>query len=183
MEHMPPLRRADETAVDLEQFPPLPTTSYYKLDPKVRYLWLMGRMIMWAILFLGGGFYLMVRIFSGRGLGIIELGVGAFALFLCTLHLIWPFFAYKHWGFAVRQTDFLVRSGVLFRRVTAIPFARIQHVDSDAGPIERGMGLASVIVYTAGSGIGSTSVPGLPEKDAESLRDYLSKVGHTHANL
>ena len=56
-------------------------------------------------------------------------------------------------------------------------------MDTDAGPVERWFGLANLIIHTAGAHEGSLKAPGLPQKEAERLRDYLSKVGHTHANL
>lgn len=102
---------------------------------------------------------------------------------LAFLHLIWPFLSYPRWGYAIRKHDFLVRSGVLFKQVRVVPFARIQHVDSSSGPIERTFGLANVEMHTAGSGMQSLRLPGLTIEEAERLRDYLAEVGHTHANI
>ena len=102
---------------------------------------------------------------------------------LAILHLCWPILSFSCWGFAIRRTDFLLRSGVLWKSVIAVPFNRIQHVDTNAGPIERSFGLANLVIHTAGSHLGSVRVPGLPTEYAASLRDYLSEVGHTHANI
>ena len=178
MENTPPLRRTDD-ASDLEGFHPTPDTRFDMLDPVVRLLWFIGRFIFWTIVFLAVLVYLFVS--SNRNLGVL-VGLGALAL-LAVLHLIWPFISYRHWGYAIRQSDFLIRSGVLWKRISAIPFARIQHVDNNAGPIERAFGVSNLVIHTAGSQMGSMRVPGLPAEHAESLRDYLSEVGHTHANI
>ena len=48
-----------------------------------------------------------------------------------------------------------------------------QYVDVVGGPIERSLGLRTLVVYTAGSGLLAVSVPGLPASDAEALRGEL----------
>jgi len=44
-------------------------------------------------------------------------------------------------------------------------------------------GMANLKIHTAGSQLGAMRVPGLPAARAEELRDRLSEVGHTHANI
>lgn len=94
-----------------------------------------------------------------------------FARFL--LALWWPWLSWSRWGYRQDDDELLIKRGVLFRSVTAIPIERIQHVDVRQGPIEQWFGLAKVHVYTA-SGLGSDGVvPGLLRDDAEALRDKL----------
>lgn len=146
---------------------------------------MFGRLIFLVILSLGGMFVLFLT--GGLGWMLQHPLMGAVGLvmvgLLFVLYLLWPFAAYPHWGFALRETDLLIRSGVLWRHVIAVPFNRIQHVDSTAGPLMRSMGLARLTIHTAGSQMGSVGLPGLPAARAEVLRDYLSRVGHSHANL
>lgn len=179
----PPTRRITYLGHDLAGFEPAVNKAYYSLDPNVRYLWVIGRGIRWTFL-LG---FLMVFAFVG-GLASSSWSVWAMRALLVMIpwacvSLVWPFFAYSRWGLAIRMHDITIRYGVLYKRLVAVPFARIQHVDTHSGPIERSMGLATLIVHTAGSQLGSITVPGLPKAEAEQLRDYLSKMGHTHANL
>lgn len=101
--------------------------------------------------------------------------VAAAGLFLVTvLAAVWlPSMSYDRWGWLLRDTDLLVRHGVVFRIATAIPIGRIQHVDVRQGPIEQWLGLARVHVHTA-SGVGSDgTIPGLEAAVAEELRDQL----------
>jgi hypothetical protein len=178
----PPIRRVDDPAYDLGNLSPLPAIPFRKLDPIVRLLWVIGKLIFWGVLFM---ILLVVGIFTSLAdrlpsyLPLIGLAMAALAL----LHIIWPVISYPKWGYALRHHDFLLRSGVLWKRVIAVPFARIQHVDSDAGPLERSFGVANLVIHTAGSQLGAVVVPGLPAEQAEALRDYLSEVGHTHANI
>lgn len=183
MNYVPPVRRLDSEYHNLGDVAPAPTISYDSLDPAVRIIWMINRFIFWLMFgFLGIVVFGSMLFAMVQHRGLILLG-GAGIGVLAIVHLFWPLLSYYYWGFAIRESDVLIRSGVLFKHVTAIPFARIQHVDTDAGPIERSFGITNLIIHTAGSHIGSMAIPGLPEEHAEALRDYLSEVGHTHANL
>ncbi len=82
----------------------------------------------------------------------------------------------KAWGFAERADDLVVRRGVMFRRVSVIPYGRMQYVDVTAGPFERLFGLATVKMHTAAAA-SDARIPGLPAADAAALRDRLSRLG------
>lgn len=83
---------------------------------------------------------------------------------------------YRAWGFAVRHNDLVVKHGVLWRTTSIVPHARIQHVDTRQGPLERRLGLARVVVHTAGWVGGVIGIPGLSLAHAEALRDQLAAL-------
>lgn len=113
--------------------------------------------------------------------GALLVGAGmAFVLFLLALWT--PSLAFDRWGFLLREHDLLIVRGVLLRRVTTIPLHRIQHVDTQQGPLEQWLGLARVHVHTA-SGVGADGVvPGLLHDDAEALRDELVRRSQQQAD-
>ncbi len=81
-------------------------------------------------------------------------------------------------GFALRDKDILFRKGVIWRSVTAVPFNRIQHVESSSTPLDRKYGLATLQLFTAGGSSGDLKIDGLDKDIAENLRTFiLSKVG------
>lgn len=80
------------------------------------------------------------------------------------------------WGYAERERDLLVRHGLLVRRLSIVPYARMQFVDVTAGPLERAFGLATVQLHTAAAG-SDARVPGLPPPEASRLRDRLAALG------
>ncbi|MGI5244240.1 PH domain-containing protein [Dactylosporangium sp. CA-139066] len=82
----------------------------------------------------------------------------------------------RAWGYAERAEDLLVRHGLLIRRLSIVPYARMQFVDVTAGPIERAAGLATVTLHTAAAASDAT-VPGLEAAEATRLRDRLSALG------
>ena len=86
----------------------------------------------------------------------------------------------RAWAFAEREDDLLVRRGVLVRRLSVIPYGRMQYVDVTAGPIERSFGLATVRMHTAAAA-SDARVPGLSSEDAAALRDNLTRLGEARA--
>jgi membrane protein YdbS with pleckstrin-like domain len=88
--------------------------------------------------------------------------------------------AVKAWGYAERDNDLLVRHGLLIRRLSIVPYARMQYVDVTAGPLERAFHLATVQLHTAAAA-SDAQVPGLPPEEASRLRDRLTALGEDRA--
>jgi membrane protein YdbS with pleckstrin-like domain len=88
--------------------------------------------------------------------------------------------AVKAWGYAERDHDLLVRHGLLVRRLSIVPYARMQYVDVTAGPLERAFSLATVQLHTAAAA-SDAKVPGLPPAEAARLRDRLTALGEDRA--
>jgi membrane protein YdbS with pleckstrin-like domain len=88
--------------------------------------------------------------------------------------------AVRAWGYAERDLDLLVRHGLLIRRLSIVPYARMQYVDVTAGPLERVFGLANVQLHTAAAA-SDARVPGLPPAEAARLRDRLTTLGEDRA--
>jgi membrane protein YdbS with pleckstrin-like domain len=84
------------------------------------------------------------------------------------------------WGYAERQDDLLVRRGVMFSRLSVIPYGRMQFIDVTAGPFERLFGLATVKMHTAAAA-SDARIPGLERAEAERLRDRLAELGESQA--
>jgi len=94
--------------------------------------------------------------------------------------LAWPIIALPKRGYVVRDKDILFRHGVIWRSVTAIPFNRIQHVETSSTPLDRKFGLATLQLFTAGGSGGDLKIDGLSARSAEQLRIFvLRKAGAT----
>lgn len=98
---------------------------------------------------------------------------GTIAALTVALTLFVPPLRYAAWGFALRESDLYLEHGVLSRTSSIVPLARIQHVDTRHGPIHRRLGLAAVVVYTAGTRGAVLEIPALRTAEAEALRDRL----------
>jgi membrane protein YdbS with pleckstrin-like domain len=86
----------------------------------------------------------------------------------------------RSWGYAERADDLLVRHGLLYRRLSIVPYGRMQFVDVTAGPLERLLGLATVQLHTAAAAT-DARIPGLTAAEAARLRDRLAALGGARA--
>ncbi|MGC9974575.1 MAG: PH domain-containing protein, partial [Gaiellaceae bacterium] len=87
---------------------------------------------------------------------------------------------FRAWGYAEREDDLLVRRGVLFSRLSVVPYGRMQFIDVSAGPLERSFGLATVRMHTAAAA-SDARIPGLEREEAARLRDRLAQLGEAQA--
>ncbi len=82
----------------------------------------------------------------------------------------------RSWGYAEREDDVLVTSGLLFRRLVVVPYGRMQLVDLKAGPLDRALGITTLQLHTAAATT-DASIPGLTPDIAAGLRDRLAALG------
>lgn len=84
------------------------------------------------------------------------------------------------WGYAERADDLLVKRGVLFARLSVVPYGRMQFIDVTASPFERLVGVATVRMHTAAAA-SDARIPGLASDEAARLRDRLAELGESQA--
>ena len=96
--------------------------------------------------------------------------------------LLWRFVGrrFGSWGYAEREEDLLIRRGVMFARLSVVPYGRMQFIDVTAGPLERAFGLATVRLHTAAAAT-DARIPGLEREEAARLRDTLAELGEAQA--
>lgn len=95
------------------------------------------------------------------------------AIVLAILGVLHSLARYRRWGYEVQDDALYLDRGVITYVDTVVPFVRIQHVDTQRGPIARALGLSSVVVYTAGSRGADVTIPGLLPDEARNLRNRL----------
>ena len=81
-------------------------------------------------------------------------------------------------GYQLRDDDLVFRRGILWQRMVAVPYGRMQLVDITHGPLDRGFGIAQLKFVTAAATTGVT-IPGLEQTTAETLRDHLIAVAES----
>lgn len=150
-----------------------------RLHPRVLPVWLLVAAVRAGVL--GGllvGGAVALRRSPGWTFGdpwLVEAAV-VVAVFSFAFRLVVTWLRYRIWRFAVREDHLYIERGVFTRIKTVVPFVRLQHVDSQRGPIERTAGLATVVVYTAGSRSGDVAIPGLTPERAETLQEELRSL-------
>ncbi len=83
---------------------------------------------------------------------------------------------YRAWGYALREHDLVLRRGLLIRRLTIVPFERMQFIDIGQGPLDRLLGVASVQLHTAAAA-SDAKIPLLAMQEAQRVRDRLAALG------
>ena len=154
------------------------STGMERLNPRVRVVWVVAAAIRAVItgLVLVGAALLVTGI---EGVSVPEVTVTAaagLAVVYGVARLVLAWLRYGVWRFEVQSDALYIERGVLTRIKTVAPYVRVQHVDSRQGPIERSVGLATVVVYTAGSRSADVAIPGLTPERAERLREELRKL-------
>lgn len=81
-------------------------------------------------------------------------------------------------GYMLRADDIVFRRGILWQRVVAVPYGRMQLIDITHGPLDRMFGIAKLKMVTAAASTG-VEIPGLTDTAAEALRDTLIDVAET----
>lgn len=137
------------------------------LNPRVRLAWIVGALIPGVIISVIG--VIATRVGAPVPLSAV-VGVAAAVVLL---GVVLVFFRYRVWRFEVRDDSLYIVRGVLTRVDTSVPYVRVQHIDTRRGPVERTLGLASVVVYTAGSRGADITIPGLTPDRASALREQL----------
>tara|TARA_B100000767_G_C19631765_1_gene478555 strand:- start:129 stop:638 length:510 start_codon:yes stop_codon:yes gene_type:complete len=122
---------------------------------------------------------LLAAVFFIEYENILGLEEVAFWLFLLiTILFIYTIFikiiGFKRRKFLVREKDISYKKGVFYKKITTVPFNRIQHVEIDQGPISRFFNLASLSVFTAGDSSDDLKVNGLLKDEAQQIKEYIS---------
>lgn len=81
-------------------------------------------------------------------------------------------------GYMLRADDIVFRKGILWQRMIAVPYGRMQLVDITQGPLDRAFGVSQLKMVTAAATTG-VQIPGLTQAASEALRDTLIEVAET----
>lgn len=151
------------------------------LHPAIRRIWWMAELLEAVILagILAAAEHFWLHAYLPAFVPVGTLAVLGAALLLAHA-MVWPALRYRHWRFAIRGHDVLVLYGVIWKLRRCVPRNRIQHVDIEAGPIDRAFGLVKLSLFTAGTISAVATIPGLTPDEAEQLREQLLSTGPGH---
>ncbi|OLZ41091.1 hypothetical protein A6E15_08865 [Natrinema saccharevitans] len=147
-----------------------------RLTPRVRVVWLALALVRAAIfggIVVGAAIGLTRTDLWASAPEVLVPAAVAVAVVLAVLRVVVAWLRYGVWRFELRDDDLYIERGVFTRVRTVVPYVRVQHVDSRRSPLERTTGLATVVVYTAGSRSSDVTIPGLTPARADSLQESL----------
>lgn len=146
------------------------------IDPRMRTYWtvqaLMATAALGALIAAGAAIAAMVG--ATTAAWIVGLAGGLGVLLVAASSLVAVRLGYRHFRYEVTEHGLYVARGRFWRRQQIVPHARLQTVDTTAGPLLRAFGLVAVQVSTA-SAAGGTSIPGLRRPVADELITELAR--------
>jgi len=160
--------------IAIENLPGTDDVQWQELDPKYK----QQRQVQSTLVLLGVAIPLTFITIAATIPALPATIIWSQWLLVLIVLFVWPVIAFPKRGYVVRDKDILFRKGVVWRAVTAVPFNRIQHVETSNTPLDRRYGLATLQLFTAGGSSGDLKIDGLATSVAEQLRIYiLRKVG------
>lgn len=144
-----------------------------RLHPKAIKAWRIKGLIYTMIYTLLTLAFFITRIFMDMPLfiGMILL---ALTIFLAILQiLVIPKIRMIYWGYEIKDNEIDIQHGIIVIKRTLIPMARIQHVDTEHGPIMRKFELSTLNIATAGT---EHRIPALDFDTARMLRKKIASL-------
>jgi membrane protein YdbS with pleckstrin-like domain len=141
------------------------------VHPRAVLWWTLQGAVFWGVLVVAVG---VGQYFAGSPLWML-LVLGALVVVAVVDLIIEPRWRYRVHRWEVTEQAVYVQSGVLVREWRIAPLSRVQTVDSQRGPMQQSLGLATVTVTTA-SASGPLKIHGLAQDDAAALVDRLTAI-------
>ena len=150
-----------------------------RLDPRAKLLWRFTGALQALPILLGGAFGSYV-LSSGVPLYLAVLpALGALALAVVLIFVLPPLL-WRRWRYEIRPLEVDLQRGLFRVTRTLVPMARVQHVDTRRGPLQRRLGLSTVVFYTAA---GPNEIPQLAKDTAAEVRDRIAELTRTADEL
>tara|TARA_B110000091_G_scaffold138804_1_gene148394 strand:+ start:1668 stop:3167 length:1500 start_codon:yes stop_codon:yes gene_type:complete len=109
----------------------------------------------------------------------IYLGLGMLLLFL----LFRAFLVFKNFQYKIENNHFILKSGILKKTNTSIPFDRIQNINFKQNLIQQFINVFEVNIETAGSSKAEISIKALSFKEANTLKNSITVHENNTINL
>ena len=152
-----------------------------RLDPRAKLLWRLTGALQ-ALLILTGGVFgsyvLSSRADMPLYLVVLPL-LGALVLSVLFV-VVLPPLLWRRWRYEIRPMEVDLQRGLVRVTRTLVPMARVQHVDTRRGPLQRRLGLSTVVFYTAA---GPNEIPQLARETAVEVRDRIAELTQTADEL
>lgn len=145
-----------------------------RLDPRAITLWRIAGTLNMLPLLVGACFvgWALLR-FGDGSFSFGVLPVLAVVVLAGVVVGVAPGMRWRRWRYEIRPDEVDLQRGIFWISRTLVPLARIQHVDTRQGPLQRRFGLSTVIFYTAA---GPNQIPELSTPVAAEARDRIAEL-------
>lgn len=145
----------------------------YQLPKKSQTVWRLYGVIQTIILILVTAIIVFLTDKYEWPQWIIWVAVSSVVLSIVLSIIIFPPVRWKIWRYEVREQEIEIQSGLFVVKRTLIPMVRVQHVDTEQGPILKKYNLANISISSAAT---VHTIPMLLTEDADMLRTKISEL-------
>jgi uncharacterized protein len=145
-----------------------------RLDPRAKVVWRISAALNMIPLLAAGGFgsFALLRWAEVSVVPGILPALAVLALAVLSIAVV-PGLRWRRWRYEIRPDEVDLQRGVWWVSRTLVPLARIQHVDTRQGPLQRRYGLSTVVFHTAA---GANQIPELSTPIAAEARDRIADL-------
>ncbi|MCG7840933.1 MAG: PH domain-containing protein [Methanomassiliicoccales archaeon] len=162
----------------------------FKADPVLKSYFLAFMLLLLAVIILPWWLPMMtLTTWEEGGQGATLSALVILVIFLAPM-IVWNQLYYRSLVYGLTDDEVVWSRGVLFRKTSIVPYAKITNVDIHQGPLMRRFGIYGLNVQTAGYSVqqaGRSEISIIGVKDHDRLRNLImenvrkSKVGTPHA--
>ncbi len=153
------------------------TVPKERIDPSALKAWRVGGIISFIIyIVLVAVYFIVAQRYPRLPMVIGWILIGLVLLSGVLQVIVIPKIRMWYWRYEIREDEIDIQYGIIVIKRTLIPMIRIQHVDTEQGPILRFFKLSTLSISTAGS---THKIPALDVERALNLRNeisYLARV-------
>ena len=145
----------------------------YQIPPKARTVWRLYGVFQTLFLAVIAAGVIFLTVKFGWPQFILYIAI---AIVLCVgilSILVFPNIRWNVWRYEVREQEIEIQSGLFVVTRTLIPMVRVQHVDTEQGPILKKYNLANISISSAAT---VHTIPMLLTEDADELRGKISEL-------
>lgn len=148
---------------------PIEELHYEPVSPRFRSVQIVSAVIAYSLLAVLALLLLLVDTYWWCVAAEIVITVS----FIITLSILRK--AYKFKGYALREHDITYRGGVIFPKITTVPFTKIQQVSIKQNPVSKYFGLCAIDIVNGAQGLSSIAIQGLTKEKADAVKNVITQ--------
>lgn len=155
--------------INLEEITPIGQLQFEALDPNYKHAHTIGTALIYLLM---AALALLLLL---TDLPWLCVAAEAVIVVAAAVNLALISKAYRFKGYAFREKDLTYRSGIIFPKVTTVPYVRIQQISINQNPITRLFKLYSLDIANGAQLYDSLKIPGLTEERANQIKSMLTE--------
>ncbi|TGC09348.1 PH domain-containing protein [Methanolobus halotolerans] len=144
------------------------------IDPRALKVWFLNGILEGFVLLLFPISYLMIEEFFWN-LPVIWgwIGIAGVTIYTIWRSVVAPQLRMQFWRYEIQEDEIYIQHGIFVIKRTLIPMIRVQHVDTEYGPVMRYFGLATLRISTAAT---DHHIPALSKEKASELMGEIASL-------